>query len=128
MLVEDDASVRNLVQVMLEAKGYRVLAANGAEEAERLCTSAVDLLLTDVIMPEVNGRSLAERLATTAPAMRILFMSGYSDEAVLPPRRAQPGRGVHREAVLGPRAGAQGPRGARRLAARGRRAGGAARR
>ena len=82
MLVEDDASVRTLVQVMLEAKGYQVLAAGGAEEAERLCTSAVDLLLTDVIMPEVNGRSLAERLATTAPAMRILFMSGYSDEAV----------------------------------------------
>ena len=82
MLVEDDAGVRNLVQVMLEAKGYRVLAAGGAEEAERLCTSAVDLLVTDVIMPKVNGRSLAERLAATAPAMRILFMSGYSDEAV----------------------------------------------
>jgi two-component system cell cycle sensor histidine kinase/response regulator CckA len=82
MLVEDDPGVRNLVQVMLEAKGYRVLAAGGAEEAERLCTSAVDLLVTDVIMPEVNGRSLAERLAATAPAMRILYMSGYSDEAV----------------------------------------------
>jgi CheY-like chemotaxis protein len=67
---------------MLEAKGYRVLAADGAEEAERLCGSGVDLLLTDVVMPEVNGRSLAERLAATAPAMRILFMSGYSDEAV----------------------------------------------
>ena len=81
MLVEDDESVRNLVQVMLESKGYRVLAANGADEAERLCTSGVDLLLTDVIMPELNGRSLAERLASTAPAMRILFMSGYSGEA-----------------------------------------------
>ena len=82
MLVEDDASVRTLVQVMLESKGYRVLVANGAEDATRLCTSAVDLLLTDVIMPQMNGRSLAERLAATAPAMRILFMSGYSDEAV----------------------------------------------
>ncbi|HET9738649.1 MAG TPA: ATP-binding protein [Solirubrobacteraceae bacterium] len=82
MLVEDDASVRTLVQVMLESKGYRVLVANGPDEAERLCTSAVDLLLTDVIMPEVNGRSLAERLTTTAPAMRVLFMSGYSDDAV----------------------------------------------
>ena len=82
MLVEDDDRVRNLVQLMLESKGYRVLAAAGAEEAERLCTADVDLLLTDVVMPEVNGRALAERLASTAPAMRILFMSGYSDEAV----------------------------------------------
>ena len=82
MLVEDDASVRTLVQVMLESKGYRVLVADGPHEAERLCTSSVDLLLTDVIMPEVNGRSLAERLTTAAPAMRVLFMSGYSDDAV----------------------------------------------
>jgi two-component system cell cycle sensor histidine kinase/response regulator CckA len=82
MLVEDDERVRELVRVMLEAKGYRVLAASGAAEAERLCTDDVDLLLTDVVMPEVNGRALAERLSTTAPAMRILFMSGYSDEAV----------------------------------------------
>jgi two-component system cell cycle sensor histidine kinase/response regulator CckA len=82
MLVEDDERVRELVRVMLETKGYRVLAAAGAEEAERLCTADVDLLLTDVVMPEVNGNALAERLAATAPAMRILFMSGYSDEAV----------------------------------------------
>jgi two-component system, cell cycle sensor histidine kinase and response regulator CckA len=82
MLVEDDERVRELVRLMLESKGYRVLAAAGADEAERLCTHDVDLLLTDVVMPEVNGRVLAERLATTAPAMRILFMSGYSDEAV----------------------------------------------
>ncbi|HEX5782833.1 MAG TPA: response regulator, partial [Solirubrobacteraceae bacterium] len=50
--------------------------------AERICTEAVDLLLTDVVMPEVNGRVLAERLAMTSPSLRILFMSGYSDEAV----------------------------------------------
>jgi two-component system, cell cycle sensor histidine kinase and response regulator CckA len=56
--------------------------ADGPHEAEQLCTSSVDLLLTDVIMPGVNGRSLAERLTTTAPAMRVLFMSGYSDDAV----------------------------------------------
>jgi two-component system, cell cycle sensor histidine kinase and response regulator CckA len=82
MLVEDDERVRNLVRVMLESKGYRVLAAAGADEAERICTQDVDLLLTDVVMPEVNGRVLAERLSVTAPAMRILYMSGYSDEAV----------------------------------------------
>ncbi|HEX5782771.1 MAG TPA: ATP-binding protein, partial [Solirubrobacteraceae bacterium] len=82
MVVEDDESVRDLVRLMLESKGYNVLAAAGAEEAERICTDAVDLLLTDVVMPEVNGRVLAERLAMTSPSMRILFMSGYSDEAV----------------------------------------------
>jgi len=82
MLVEDDDRVRDLVQLMLESKGYRVVSAGGAEEAERVCTADVDLLLTDVVMPGVNGRALAERLAVTAPAMRILFMSGYSDEAV----------------------------------------------
>jgi two-component system cell cycle sensor histidine kinase/response regulator CckA len=85
ILVEDDESVRNLVRTMLETKGYRVLAAEGADEAERLCSEragAVDLLLTDVVMPDVNGRVLAERLAARSPTMRILFMSGYSDEAV----------------------------------------------
>ena len=82
MVVEDDERVRELVRLMLESKGYRVVAAAGAEEAERLCTDDVDLLLTDVVMPEVNGRALAERLSATAPRLRILFMSGYSDEAV----------------------------------------------
>jgi CheY-like chemotaxis protein len=82
MVVEDDESVRDLVRLMLESKGYNVLAASGAEEAERICTAGVDLLLTDVVMPEVNGRALAERLSATSPSMRILFMSGYSDEAV----------------------------------------------
>jgi CheY-like chemotaxis protein len=82
MVVEDDEGVRDLVRIMLETKGYNVLAVAGAEEAERLCTDEVDLLLTDVVMPEVNGRALAERLSLTSPSMRILFMSGYSDEAV----------------------------------------------
>jgi PAS domain S-box-containing protein len=85
MLVEDDESVRNLVRTMLETKGYSVLAAAGAEEAEHMCaevSGGVDLLLTDVVMPEVNGRVLAERLSALSPSMRILFMSGYSDEAV----------------------------------------------
>jgi PAS domain S-box-containing protein len=82
MVVEDDESVRDLVRIMLETKGYNVLAVAGAEEAERICTDEVDLLLTDVVMPEVNGRALAERLSLTSPSMRILFMSGYSDEAV----------------------------------------------
>jgi two-component system, cell cycle sensor histidine kinase and response regulator CckA len=85
VLVEDDESVRNLVRVMLESKGYDVLAAAGAEEAEQLCAerpAGVDLLLSDVVMPGVNGRVPAERLTAVTPSLRVLFMSGYSDEAV----------------------------------------------
>jgi two-component system cell cycle sensor histidine kinase/response regulator CckA len=85
IVVEDDARVRDLVCLMLSSKGYEVLAAAGADEATELCETrrgAVDLLLTDVIMPGVNGRVLAERLGAISPSMRILFMSGYSDEAV----------------------------------------------
>jgi two-component system cell cycle sensor histidine kinase/response regulator CckA len=84
MVVEDDDGVRELVRLMLEANGYQVLSVHDADEAERICTSrAIDLLLTDVVMPEVSGSQLAARLSAVAPAMRILFMSGYSDEAVV---------------------------------------------
>jgi len=85
MVVEDDAGVRELVRLMLEANGYEVLAVEDAAEAMNVCTedpARVDLLLTDVVMPGVNGRVLAERLAEVSPGMRVLFMSGYSDEAV----------------------------------------------
>jgi PAS domain S-box-containing protein len=85
MVVEDDPGVRELVRLMLESNGYRVLAVEDAAEATRVCVdgaSRVDLLLTDVVMPGVNGRALAERLGALAPQMRVLFMSGYSDEAV----------------------------------------------
>jgi two-component system cell cycle sensor histidine kinase/response regulator CckA len=84
MVVEDDDGVRELVRLMLEANGYDVLTVGDADEAERLCTSrSIDLLLTDVVMPEVSGNELAARLGALAPDMRILFMSGYSDEAVV---------------------------------------------
>jgi PAS domain S-box-containing protein len=84
MVVEDDEGVRELVRLMLEANGYEVLTVHDAEEAARLCTArGIDLLLTDVVMPGVSGSELAERLGALAPDMRILFMSGYSDEAVV---------------------------------------------
>jgi two-component system cell cycle sensor histidine kinase/response regulator CckA len=86
VVVEDDESVRELVQLMLSGHGYNVLAAADGESAARLCAehpNGVDLLLTDVVMPEVNGRVLAERLGAMFPSLRVLFMSGYSDEAVV---------------------------------------------
>jgi PAS domain S-box-containing protein len=83
LVVEDDERVRDLVQIMLAAAGYEVLAAGDAAEAEQIAvTRQVDLVITDVVMPGVSGQALAERLAEVAPATRILFMSGYSDEAV----------------------------------------------
>jgi CheY-like chemotaxis protein len=85
MVVEDDDGVRDLVRLMLEANGYEVLTVADAEEAARLCrerSTSVDLLLTDVMMPDINGAALAQQLGELAPEMRVLFMSGYSDEAV----------------------------------------------
>ena len=117
MVVEDDDGVRDLVRLMLESNGYEVLTVRDADEAARVCTerpSGVDLLLTDVMMPEVNGRVLAERLGALAPTMRILFMSGYSDEAVHRHGVLGDERRVPREAVHRADARAQGARGPRR--------------
>ena len=85
VVVEDDAGLRDLVRLMLEGCGYSVLTAESGEHAARLCAEhpgGVELLLTDVVMPEVSGRVLADRLEALFPALRVLFMSGYSDEAV----------------------------------------------
>ena len=86
MVVEDDESVRELVRIMLGACGYEVLSAPDGDGAMHLCEAhpgGVDLLLTDVVMPDVGGRALAERLTALFPHLRVLFMSGYSDEAVV---------------------------------------------
>ena len=85
VVVEDDPSVRELVRLMLDGCGYEILSAPDADSAARLCSEhpgGVDLLLTDVVMPDVGGRVLAERLTALFPGLRVLFMSGYSDEAV----------------------------------------------
>jgi CheY-like chemotaxis protein len=85
VVVEDDESVRELVRIILEANGYRVHAVGDPADAERVASelpAGVDLLLTDVVMPQISGRELAERLAELHPGLRVLFMSGYSDEAV----------------------------------------------
>ena len=85
MVVEDDESVRELVRIILEANGYRVHGVGNPADAERVSRElegGVDLLLTDVVMPEISGRELAARLTALRPGLRVLFMSGYSDEAV----------------------------------------------
>lgn len=85
LLVEDDATLRTVISRMLERFGFNVLVAgNGAEALVILDARAqsVDLLLTDVVMPELGGPELVERLATRGVQLRVIFMSGYSDQAV----------------------------------------------
>jgi PAS domain S-box-containing protein len=84
LVVEDEDGLRRLVREVLEQRGYNVLAARSGAEALDLAASAgrIDLLLTDVVMPKMNGRELAEALATTRPALPVLYLSGYTDEMV----------------------------------------------
>ncbi len=81
LLVEDDESIRNLTQEMLCSSGYAVLEAANAGEALLICerhSEPIQLLLTDVIMPQMYGYELAQRLSPMRPEMKILFMSGYT--------------------------------------------------
>ncbi len=86
LVVEDQIEVRQVVQTTLQRRGYSVLQAGGASEAEaRLAEfgERVDLLLTDVVMPKMSGSDLAARLKRYQPDLRVLFMSGYTDDAVV---------------------------------------------
>jgi two-component system, cell cycle sensor histidine kinase and response regulator CckA len=85
LLVEDAEPLRMLAQLFLKENGYQVLtAANGAEAQEIAAQNAdpIHLLLTDVVMPGINGRVLAEHLAPHHPAMKVLYMSGYTDSFI----------------------------------------------
>jgi CheY-like chemotaxis protein len=85
LLVEDEEVVRNLVREILDGNGYTVLEArNGAEALDigRRFTAPIHLLVTDVVMPKMSGRELAERLVTIHRETRVLYMSGYTDGAI----------------------------------------------
>jgi len=85
LVVEDEATILHLVRRMLERHGYRVLQATSSAEAlERVREQAegIDLLLTDVVMPDMNGRVLAERIAEIHPSIRCLYMSGYTGDVM----------------------------------------------
>jgi CheY-like chemotaxis protein len=85
LLVEDEAVVRTLVRNTLLQNGYRVLEAENGSQALRICErhrGPIHLLVTDVVMPGINGRELAERLTQQRPELRIMFMSGYTDETI----------------------------------------------
>jgi two-component system cell cycle sensor histidine kinase/response regulator CckA len=94
LLVEDDVAVRRLATQLLASRGYRVLEARGGPEGLALaqgCKEPIHLLLTDVIMPEMNGRVLADRLKCMHPETVIVFMSGYTGEAIAHHRVNEPG-------------------------------------
>jgi CheY-like chemotaxis protein len=85
LLVEDEPSIKNMGQKMLENLGYLVLSADGPEEGMRIAEEhkgQINLLLTDVVMPEMNGRDFADQLRSLYPEIRILFMSGYTADVI----------------------------------------------
>jgi signal transduction histidine kinase/ActR/RegA family two-component response regulator len=94
LLVEDEDQLRAVAQRILEKNGYRVLAAASAEEAKRQCANEkgpVHLLLTDVIMPAMSGRELADLLAPQRLEMKVLYMSGYTPDAIVQHGVLEPG-------------------------------------
>ena len=85
LIVEDSDQVRRLAGSVLERNGYRVLIAkDGAEALEAMAShdGPVHLLLTDVVLPSMNGRELYEKAAETFPSMKVLYMSGYTDNVI----------------------------------------------
>ena len=85
LLVEDEDMVRNLARQVLVESGYTVLDAGYGEKAFELCEAhdgPIHLLLTDVVMPQMSGREVAERLQSSYPEMKVLYMSGYTDDII----------------------------------------------
>ncbi len=103
LLVEDQQAVRLLLTNVLSNYGYRLLEASNGQEALRLVAAArppIDLLVTDVVMPQMTGPALAEQLRRQWPDLRVLFMSGYAEGAVLPAFLAEPGTGFIQKPFL----------------------------
>ncbi len=103
LLVEDQQAVRLLLTHALSDYGYTLLEASSGQEALRLIAAAktpIHILLTDVVMPQMTGPALAERLRQQWPELRVLFMSGYAEGSVLPTFLAEPGTGFIQKPFL----------------------------
>ena len=86
LIVEDDYDLRKFAQEVLHCYGYRTLNAENGEDAMRVCKEhddQIDLMITDVVMPKMGGREAAERLQPLYPQMKVIYMSGYTDNAIV---------------------------------------------
>jgi len=96
LLVEDEAAVRSSARRLLERHGYEVVEARHGRDALRILDEGgrrIDLVITDLVMPEMGGREMVERVRAHYPAMKVLFMSGYSERAVTSDGSMPPGTG-----------------------------------
>ena len=94
LVVEDEPDLRELTRIFLEGYGYKVLQASSAEQAiqaAELFKERIDLLLTDVIMPGMSGRQLAEKILSKRPQTKVVYMTGYTDDMVVQHRVLEPG-------------------------------------
>jgi PAS domain S-box-containing protein len=94
LLVEDEDSVRELVRVTLTSRGYKVIEAENGEcglRAAEACKEKIDILITDVVMPGMGGRELAKKLLSLRPGISVLYLSGYTEDAVVAPGGLGPG-------------------------------------
>jgi CheY-like chemotaxis protein len=94
LLVEDEESLRELIGELLEANGYQVLAAEDPTKAIEIAGRpevVIHLLLTDVLMPGMNGRELAQRVRELRPDIRVLYMSGHTEDSMAQSGLVEPG-------------------------------------
>jgi CheY-like chemotaxis protein len=94
LLAEDEESVRGLLKYLLDTNGYRVFEAKDGSDALRVFeqhAGAIDLLLTDVIMPGMNGSELARKVRASKPGLKVIYMSGYTDDVLLKADAIGPG-------------------------------------
>jgi two-component system cell cycle sensor histidine kinase/response regulator CckA len=94
LLVEDEESVRQLVRETLEAKGYKVLEADNGEAALQMVSGhsgKIDILITDVVMPGMSGRELSARMCASRPQTKVLYLSGYTEDAIVHEGVVDPG-------------------------------------
>jgi two-component system cell cycle sensor histidine kinase/response regulator CckA len=94
LLVEDEESVRELVREALEGRGYNVCSARNGNEALAIAARQelkIDLMITDVVMPGMGGRELVNRMAAVRPGIRVLYLSGYTEDAIVHHGVLEPG-------------------------------------